>query len=159
MKRGREGNVAAIQSLEDFNAINVLIGAACVFVKPQTHLCSRPTAAFLRRVYSPPRSLQPTTVISPRPRQPASKLRGSAASTFAKEHAACKMEREKKKRTLFCAIHRRPRRAICKHNPTLRRLLYLISHLSARNTIIVLSPMVAQRSPIYFQSEYAEIPR
>lgn len=90
--------MAAIQSLEDFNAINVLIGAACVFVKPQTHLCSRPTAAFLRRVYSPPRSLQPTTVISPRPRQPASKLRGSAASTFAKEHAACKMEREKKKR-------------------------------------------------------------
>lgn len=68
-------------------------------------------------------------------------------------------EKKKKNDTLFCAIHRRPRRAICKHKPTLRRLLYLISHLSARNTIIVLSPMVAQRSTIYFQSEYAEIPR
>lgn len=103
VKRGRECNVAAIQSLEDFNAINVLIGAPCVSVRPQTHLCSRPTAAFLWRVYSPPHSLLPTTVISPRPRQPASKLRGSAASTFAQEHAACKTEREKKRKILCSA--------------------------------------------------------
>lgn len=103
VKRGRECNVAAIQSLEDFNAINILIGAPCVFVMPQTHLCSRPTAAFLRRVDSPPRSLQPTAVISQWPRQPASKLRGSAASTFAQEHASCKMEREKKRKILCSA--------------------------------------------------------
>lgn len=63
------------------------------------------------------------------------------------------------KDTLFCAIHRRPRRTICKRNAALRRLHYLISHLSARNTIIVLSPMVAQHASIYFQSEYAEIPQ
>lgn len=118
VKRGRECNVAATQSLQDFNAINVLIGAPCVSVTPQTHLCSRPTAAFLRRVYSPPRSLLPTTVISPRPRQPASKLRGSAASTFAQEQRSVQNgKRKKKKDTLFCAIHRRPRRAICKRKP------------------------------------------
>lgn len=103
VKRGRECNVAATQSLEDFNAINGLIGAPCVSVTPQTHLCSRPTAAILRRVYSPPRSLLPTTVISPRPRQPASKLRGSAASNFRPRTRGVQNGKRKKKRKILCS--------------------------------------------------------
>lgn len=52
-ERGREGSVAATQSLEHFNAISVLIGVPCVFLNYcKIHLCSRRSTAFLRCVYS-----------------------------------------------------------------------------------------------------------